>query len=509
MGTVFRATRLVMGDEVAIKILHSDQNDPIASERFRREAQAAARLKHPNAVTIYDFGITEEGLQYLVMELVEGESLRQIIKRDGPLTPSSTADIIKQVCAALDEAHRNHIVHRDIKPDNIIINVTPNVIRVKVLDFGIAKLRDDTAGNLTQTGNVVGTPHYMSPEQCLGEELDSRSDIYSLGVVLYEMLAGVVPFNSPISTAVVVQHVNQSPPSLRILNASITSAVEVVVLRALQKNRDARPQTAGALALELTSAVATPGLRLPIESPDRLGQHASLPTLVLNSESTAAIHNSSSQFGRQTETASRNSMTKIVGVTVVVTLILVGLGGVGFRTLFGSKADAETNSSSNSTPKPSLSTSQSLRSSAPASPVSAPTPAPPVVNTLALTSEVSGVIAGWANAARAHDLDTQMTSYADTVDTYFKRRNVSKATIRADRAVAYHRYYKLDVQLSNMDIVFDQSGSIATATFDKAFAFEGDKNFSGSVRTMLVLTKFGSQWLITGERDLKVHYINH
>lgn len=256
MGTVYRGTRLSIGDEVAIKILHPDQvKVPQAAERFRREAQAAARLKHMNAVTVYDFGVSNEGLFYLVMELVEGESVRNMIKQRGPFTPSAAAEVMTQVCAALDEAHRQNIVHRDIKPDNIMVQAAVGGLRVKVLDFGIAKLRDQAASNLTQTGSVMGTPHYMSPEQCIGEELDSRSDIYSLGVVLYEMLAGVVPFNSPTSTAVVVQHVNQPPPPLRAMNLSISPAVEAVVMHALEKRREARPQTAGAFAHELNEAV--------------------------------------------------------------------------------------------------------------------------------------------------------------------------------------------------------------------------------------------------------------
>jgi serine/threonine protein kinase len=266
MGTVYLSTRLMIGDTVAVKILHSSQvSDPQAIERFRREAQAAARLKHQNAVTIYDFGVSNEGLVYLVMELAEGQSLRDIIKQQGPVTPSAAAEIMSQVCAALDEAHRQNIVHRDLKPDNIIVAVTNNALRAKVLDFGIAKMRDLSASNLTQTGAVMGTPYYMSPEHCMGEELDHRSDIYSLGIVLFEMLAGVVPFNSPISTAVVVQHVNQAPPSLRALNASISAAVEAVVMRALAKRRDLRQQTAVQLAQELIAAAAA-GRPLTLDS---------------------------------------------------------------------------------------------------------------------------------------------------------------------------------------------------------------------------------------------------
>jgi len=255
MGSVYKATRLLIGDEVAIKILHTDQtSDPHAAERFQREARAAARLKHPNAVSIYDFGVSSDGLQYLVMDLIEGRSLREITKENGPLELSLVIEITSQVCAALDEAHRQHIIHRDIKPDNIILNSTPSGLRVKVLDFGIAKLRDESASHLTQTGSVMGTPHYMSPEQCLGEELDNRADIYSVGVVLYEMLCGRVPFNSPISTAVVVQHVNQPPLPLRTINPSVSPQVEAAVLHALEKRREARPPSASALAREITDA---------------------------------------------------------------------------------------------------------------------------------------------------------------------------------------------------------------------------------------------------------------
>jgi serine/threonine-protein kinase len=267
MGTVYCATRLLIGDLVAVKILHSEQvENPEMLERFRREAQAAARLKHPNAVAIYDFGVSSDGLVYLVMELVEGENLRAFVRRRGPLNLQTAGEIISQACAALDEAHRFNIVHRDIKPDNIVVTTTPTGLRIKVLDFGIAKLQDLTvdADHLTQPGAMMGTPHYMSPEQCLGEEIDGRSDIYSLGIVLYEMLTGTVPFNSPTSTAIVVQQVTKAPPSLRTINNTVTPAVEAVVLRALEKQPQARPQTAGAFMQELTAAITGVRITQPV-----------------------------------------------------------------------------------------------------------------------------------------------------------------------------------------------------------------------------------------------------
>ena len=288
MATIYRATRLHIGDLVAIKVLHPEfLREPKFTERFQREAQAAARLKHPNVVTIHDFGVCDDGLIYIVMELVEGPNQRTIIKERGPMGSAHAATIVRQVCAALTEAHRQGIIHRDIKPANIAVTETPDGPHVKVLDFGIASLRGgETMMTFTQTGAVLGTPAYMSPEQCLGEDLDARSDIYSLGIVLFEMLCGVVPFNSPTATAVVMQHVQQAPPQLRVLNASVSPAMERVVLRALAKRREDRQQTARELADELTAAVGSGALasfspseldRTMVQSPVRAAQYSSVP----------------------------------------------------------------------------------------------------------------------------------------------------------------------------------------------------------------------------------------
>lgn len=258
MGVVYRATRLHIGDVVAIKVLREELLiNPQSLERFHREAKAAALLKHPNVVTIHDFGTTEDRIAYLVMELLEGESLRALVHRQGALTQADAVEIACQICAGLDEAHRRNIVHRDLKPDNIILSNVTAGIHVKVLDFGIAKLRDLQAGDgsLTESGTVLGTPRYMSPEQCLGEELDGRSDIYSLGIVLYEMLTGAAPFSSPSFGALIVQHVNHAPLPLRAINMTISPAIEAAVAGALEKRREDRPQSATAFADELKAAL--------------------------------------------------------------------------------------------------------------------------------------------------------------------------------------------------------------------------------------------------------------
>jgi len=256
MGAVYRAKRLHIGDMAAVKILNPEHSaDSKALERFHREAKVGASLRHPNAVMVYDFGVSSDKLTYLVMELIEGKDLRSIIMQKGQIPQTEAANILNQVCAVLDEAHSKNVVHRDLKPENIIVYSTPTGQRVKVLDFGIAALRNFNVDKLTQTGSIVGTPHYMSPEQCMGEELDGRSDIYSLGVILYEMLAGTAPFDSKTPTAIAVQHVNRTPPPLRDLNPNVTPQVEAVVMRALKKLPEERPQTASALAQELFAAV--------------------------------------------------------------------------------------------------------------------------------------------------------------------------------------------------------------------------------------------------------------
>ncbi len=261
MGSVYRATHLELDRTIALKIVLPDfVSNTETMERFRQEARAAARLNHPNVISVYDFGVLPTGQAYLAMELLTGHSLRAELERDLSLSPKRILEIMRPVCQAVDAAHRAGVIHRDLKPDNIVIERNDHgEEHIKVVDFGIAKLREKSGArqsNLTEPGLVMGTPHYMSPEQCRGEDLDACSDIYSLGVTAYEMLVGHVPFDAPTPSAVIVQHAIDPPPPLRRLRPDLPEEIERVVLRALSKRRTDRQQLAMEFYAELESAIA-------------------------------------------------------------------------------------------------------------------------------------------------------------------------------------------------------------------------------------------------------------
>lgn len=280
MAEVFMARDQLLGRPVALKLLHPEYaRDRAFIERFRREARAAASLNDPRIVSIFDWG-SDDGTYFIVMEFVEGKSLKEMIA-EGPFTTTRAVEISADVCSALHAAHRRGVVHRDVKPANILITPTGET---KVADFGIARAPTDSGQTVTQTGTVMGTASYLSPEQALAQPVDARSDVYSAGIVLYEMLTGDVPFKADTAVATAYKHVKEeaAPPSR--LNRDMPPELDAVVLKALAKNPENRYQSAHEMRQDLMrllrgeSTEATPLLADRTASFSRVGETMALPS---------------------------------------------------------------------------------------------------------------------------------------------------------------------------------------------------------------------------------------
>jgi serine/threonine-protein kinase len=318
MSEVHKGRDVRLSRDIAVKVLRADlARDPQFQLRFRREAQNAAALNHPAIVAVYDTGETQSEfgpLPYIVMEYVEGRTLRDIVKSEGPLDASHAIEVMADVSAALDFSHRHGIIHRDVKPANIMITRTG---AVKVMDFGIARALADSQ-NVTQTAAVIGTAQYLSPEQARGEAVDARSDVYASGCVLFELLTGEPPFTGDSPVAVAYQHVREDPPSPSDVNPTVPTTLDAVVLKAMSKNPANRYQSAAEMRADLVRVLS--------------GQRPSAP-MVLTDEDRTTLMGSDAQSpspSHPSPTSYEESGRRGRGwFAVLVTLLVVGILGLG------------------------------------------------------------------------------------------------------------------------------------------------------------------------------------
>ncbi|MBI3736525.1 serine/threonine protein kinase [Candidatus Sumerlaeota bacterium] len=266
MGVVYKAHESSLNRMVALKVLPQHlARDEAFLKRFHREARTVAQLNHPNVVTIFNIG-ADDGIHYIAMEYVKGKALSDIIQEEGQLEIRRALEIARQVAGALDAAHQMKIIHRDIKPHNIMVD---ELGRAKVLDFGIAKVQEEKPTGLTHTGQVLGTPHYMAPEQCRGLEIDGRTDIYSLGVSLYEMLAGSLPFTGHTAVVVIQKILFEEPTPLGQFNGVVPPSVIHIINKSIARERDDRYQSAADFEEALRRAIIEMDRRSSLDPHER------------------------------------------------------------------------------------------------------------------------------------------------------------------------------------------------------------------------------------------------
>ena len=256
MGTVYLADQMSVGRKVALKLLQGNYAmDDEFIGRFRREARLAASLNHRNIVTVYDFDQSDDGSLFIAMEYLDGEKLSEVIRRDGPLEISRAFRLGLQIAEGLEAAHRAGVIHRDIKPDNIMVMEEAGVEEIKLMDFGIARLRDrGTTSEITRTGTIMGTPAYMAPEQAEGADVSEKTDIYALGIVLYEMISGAVPFKASTPGAVLIKQMQETPLSLRRSRREVPVSIERIIMHALEKEPQRRQKNMGEVTQQLRAA---------------------------------------------------------------------------------------------------------------------------------------------------------------------------------------------------------------------------------------------------------------
>lgn len=480
MGAVYRARHLTLDRPVAVKILRPEfLADATIRERFKREARAVALLKHPNVVSVYDYGLIpgdkpDSCGAFLVMELIEGESLRQRMRagvlRNGDLR--MTVSLFSQICAGVAAAHARGVVHRDLKPDNIMIEGIEGASeRVLVLDFGIAKMTggDQKWEGLTDEDMIIGTPNYISPEQCSGAVVDHRSDIYSLGVILYEMLSSVAPFAAPNTAATLLRHLQESPPPISRYRDDLDDRIERIVRRALEKDPSRRFDSALAMAAEFESAVDC-----------LIERRQDLTVQRLNGET---------DYGAPSQVAV--SRTGTAQAAVVALVFAVVLAGVYLISGHWSAGAVEENSEAVTAITPDA----RYRSSA-------------VLETGAAERsklELKVIYADWTRTAIRGDLKRHIRLYDRKVE-YFRDGPLPRSTVET-------RKRRIFAGIDTIDLKFSEAPSIklrrkgdaqfADLTYSRRWRLRrGKRRIEGRARGMITLRRDPDGWLIVSEKQI-------